>query len=136
MAFTPGTIDKLAVSIDGLEWWDYQTTDTIATVEGAGYFNAFASSLNLNDKLLVTASDNIVWYYISAIVDPTSIQGVVTSKSAASVTITAGTPRAGTVTNAMLANMATGTMKARESAGSGAPEDVSYPIPPPQGRLT
>ena len=90
MAFNPLGMNRLAIAIEGVDWWDYVTADTQATVEGAGYFNPFAKFLGVNDKILVQASDNLVWYYVSAWTVPVDDQGVSQTAAAASVTIAKG----------------------------------------------
>lgn len=38
-------------------WFYVSSTDTVATIQGAGYFNSYAAELNVNDMILVTGSN-------------------------------------------------------------------------------
>lgn len=58
----------------GLKIWTYATTDTKATVKGAGYFNGAKNLLQVKDKLVIGASDAVFEAKVSAI----SGAGVVT----------------------------------------------------------
>lgn len=87
MTFNIANIDRLAEAANGVTWFDYRTSDTIATVEGANYFATYAKFLDVNDKILVGASDNLIWYRVTVVTAPVNIQGITTTTVAASVTI-------------------------------------------------
>jgi hypothetical protein len=55
MAFTPASLTRLA-GASGISLWHYSTTDTIADVNTAGYFNAAANMLGLNDVIIAVTS--------------------------------------------------------------------------------
>lgn len=46
MAFTPGTLQRVGMQNDnGITLWSYKTADTLATVDGSGYFNTAAAGV-------------------------------------------------------------------------------------------
>jgi hypothetical protein len=55
MAFTPASLTRLA-GASGISLWHYSTADTIADVNTAGYFNAAANMLGLNDVIIAVTS--------------------------------------------------------------------------------
>lgn len=87
MAFDPANIVKLAEE-SGVSWYDYLTSDTLATVEGAGYFSTYAKVLDVNDKIYVNASNGNSWYAVATVTRLVDIEGVVSSPAADAVTIT------------------------------------------------
>lgn len=124
MAFDPENIVKVAEE-SGVSWYDYLTTDTNATVATAGYFNNFARILDLNDKIWVKASDLSVLYYVSAIVRPVTIEGVVTAPGTASVTITPVTATAASGLTPGSITMASDRLLGRDTAGTGGAEELT-----------
>jgi N-acetylmuramic acid 6-phosphate (MurNAc-6-P) etherase len=55
MAFTPASLTRLA-GASGVSLWHYATADAIADVNTAGYFNAAANMLNVNDVIITVTS--------------------------------------------------------------------------------
>lgn len=55
MAFNAANLNRLA-GASGVALWHYATTDTVATVNTAGYFNSAANMLNLNDVIIAVTS--------------------------------------------------------------------------------
>jgi hypothetical protein len=55
MAFNAANLTRLA-GASGVSLWHYSTTDTIATVNTVGYFNAAANMLGLNDVIITVTS--------------------------------------------------------------------------------
>jgi hypothetical protein len=55
MAFAAANLTRLA-GASGVSLWHYTTTDTIATVNTAGYFNDAANMLGLNDVIIAVTS--------------------------------------------------------------------------------
>lgn len=55
MAFNAANLTRLA-GASGVSLWHYTTTDTIADVNTAGYFNSAANMLGLNDVILAVTS--------------------------------------------------------------------------------
>jgi len=53
MAYTASGLTRLAGSSSGNLWW-YSTTDAIATVNSAGYFNDAANMLAVRDVIIVS----------------------------------------------------------------------------------
>lgn len=51
MAFTASSLNRLA-GASGMSLWHYSTTDTIADVNTAGYFNSAANMLAVNDVII------------------------------------------------------------------------------------
>lgn len=51
MAFTPASLTRLA-GASGVSLWHYSTTDTLADVNTAGYFNSVSNVLNINDVII------------------------------------------------------------------------------------
>lgn len=52
MAYSSAGLDRLAGTSNG-SLWRYTTTDTIATVNSAGYFNSAANMLAVRDLIMV-----------------------------------------------------------------------------------
>ena len=52
MAYSAAGLDRLAGTSNG-SLWRYTTTDTIATVNSAGYFNSAANMLAVRDLIMV-----------------------------------------------------------------------------------
>tara|TARA_S200000501_G_C20849830_1_gene755216 strand:- start:532 stop:801 length:270 start_codon:yes stop_codon:yes gene_type:complete len=55
MAYDKSNLTRLAGG-SGLNLWHYTTTDTIATVNTAGYFNDSANMFNVNDVIIAVTS--------------------------------------------------------------------------------
>lgn len=55
MAFNAANLTRLAGG-SGVSLWHYTTTDAIADVNTAGYFNSAANMLNVNDVILAVTS--------------------------------------------------------------------------------
>ena len=55
MAFNAANLTRLA-GASGVSLWHYTTTDTIADVNTAGYFNSAANMLGLNDVIIAVTS--------------------------------------------------------------------------------
>jgi len=52
MAYASSGLHRMA-GATGVNLWIYQTTDTIATVNSANYFNSAANMLNVRDLIIV-----------------------------------------------------------------------------------
>ena len=52
MAYSATGLHRI-VGASGVNLWIYQTTDTIATVNSAGYFNDSANMVNVRDLIIV-----------------------------------------------------------------------------------
>lgn len=55
MAFNAANLTRLA-GASGVSLWHYTTTDTIADVNTAGYFNSAANMMNINDVIIAVTS--------------------------------------------------------------------------------
>lgn len=55
MPYNAANLTRLA-GASGVSLWHYSTTDTIADVNTAGYFNAAANMLGLNDVIIAVTS--------------------------------------------------------------------------------
>lgn len=55
MAYDKSNLTRLAGG-SGLNLWHYSTTDTIADVNTAGYFNDSANMFNVNDVIIAVTS--------------------------------------------------------------------------------
>lgn len=55
MAFSASGLTRLA-GASGVSLWHYATTDTIADVNTAGYFNSAANMLAINDVIIAVTS--------------------------------------------------------------------------------
>jgi N-acetylmuramic acid 6-phosphate (MurNAc-6-P) etherase len=55
MAFAASGLTRLA-GASGVSLWHYTTTDTIATVNTAGYFNDASAMMNVNDVIIAVTS--------------------------------------------------------------------------------
>ena len=55
MAFTASSLTRLA-GASGVSLWHYTTTDTIATVNTAGYFNDASAMMSVNDVIIAVTS--------------------------------------------------------------------------------
>ena len=53
MAYSASGLTLWSMNGDGPKLWNYSTTDTIATVNSAGYFNNSANMLNVRDLIIV-----------------------------------------------------------------------------------
>ncbi|BAQ87985.1 hypothetical protein [uncultured Mediterranean phage uvMED] len=52
MAYSASGLHRIG-GASGVNLWIYQTTDAIATVNSAGYFNSSANMLNVRDLIIV-----------------------------------------------------------------------------------
>ena len=52
MAYSSSGLHRIG-GASGVNLWIYQTTDTIATVKSAGYFNDTANKVNVRDLIIV-----------------------------------------------------------------------------------
>ena len=52
MAYSSSGLHRIG-GASGVNLWIYQTTDAIATVNSAGYFNSSANMLNVRDLIIV-----------------------------------------------------------------------------------
>ena len=52
MAYSSSGLHRIG-GASGVNLWIYQTTDAVATVNSAGYFNDSASMLNVRDLIIV-----------------------------------------------------------------------------------
>jgi len=55
MAFSASNLTRLA-GASGVSLWHYTTTDTIATVNTAGYFNDASAMMSVNDVIIAVTS--------------------------------------------------------------------------------
>lgn len=55
MAYDAANLTRLSGG-SGVSLWHYSTTDTVATVNTAGYFNASSNMLGLNDVIITLSS--------------------------------------------------------------------------------
>ena len=55
MAYDAANLTRLSGG-SGVSLWHYSTTDTVATVNSAGYFNASSNMLGLNDVIITLSS--------------------------------------------------------------------------------
>lgn len=55
MAFNAANLTRLA-GASGVSLWHYTTTDAIADVNTAGYFNSAANMLNISDVIIAVTS--------------------------------------------------------------------------------
>jgi hypothetical protein len=55
MAYDAANLIRLGGG-SGVSLWHYSTTDTVATVNSAGYFNASSNMLGLNDVIITLSS--------------------------------------------------------------------------------
>ena len=55
MAYNAASLTRLGGG-SGVSLWHYSTTDTVATVNTAGYFNASSNMLGLNDVIITLSS--------------------------------------------------------------------------------
>ena len=55
MAYDAANLTRLGGG-SGVSLWHYSTTDTVATVNTAGYFNASSNMLGLNDVIITLSS--------------------------------------------------------------------------------
>lgn len=55
MAFNSANLTRLA-GASGVSLWHYTTTDAIADVNTAGYFNSAAAMMNVNDVIIAVTS--------------------------------------------------------------------------------
>lgn len=55
MAFDSANLTRLA-GASGVSLWHYTTTDTVATVNTAGYFNSVANMVKVNDVIIAVTS--------------------------------------------------------------------------------
>ena len=53
MAYSASGLTLWSMNGDGPKLWNYSTSDTIATVNSAGYFNNSANMLNVRDLVIV-----------------------------------------------------------------------------------
>ena len=56
MAFSAAGLTRIGGASNG-DLWFYSTTDTIATVNTAGYFNSAANMLSIRDVIIVAATN-------------------------------------------------------------------------------
>lgn len=62
MAFTPGTLQRVGAQNDnGITLWTYKTADTLATVDGSGYFSTAAAGV-LTAAAKLKVGDIIIAY--------------------------------------------------------------------------
>lgn len=79
MAFDSKNLSALAYS-NGFTLWDYSTTDSIATMNSAGYFNEAANMLKVRDVM-----------YLRDTSTPTTSQANVLSNTGTVVDVSDGT---------------------------------------------
>lgn len=66
MAFTIRNLENHAGSGGGVKLFSYSTTDSKATVKGAGYFNDASLSMAVGDRVMIHASDADFDAHVSA----------------------------------------------------------------------
>lgn len=67
MAFDIQKLENHAGSGGGVKIFTYNSTDSKATVKGAGYFNTAADLLTVGDRIMIHASDADFDAHVSAI---------------------------------------------------------------------
>lgn len=71
MAFDLNGLTPIAQGgTEGPDIWRYTSTDTLATIRVAGYFNEYVNELKVNDLLLVVSSTGgtpvLSWNYVNS----------------------------------------------------------------------
>tara|TARA_Y100000114_G_scaffold43691_2_gene39211 strand:+ start:1684 stop:1947 length:264 start_codon:yes stop_codon:yes gene_type:complete len=66
MAYSSAGLTRLAGSSGGNLWW-YSTTDTIATVNSANYFNDAANMLAVRDVIIVSDTNTPTTNFVSVL---------------------------------------------------------------------
>jgi hypothetical protein len=66
MAYSASGLHKIG-GASGVNLWIYQTTDAIATVNTAGYFNNSANMLNVRDLIIVQDTNTPTTSFVSVL---------------------------------------------------------------------
>lgn len=75
MAYAASGLNRLAGASNGNLWW-YSTTDTIATVNSAGYFNDAANMLSIRDVIIVSDTNAPTTSFVSVLSNTGSVVDV------------------------------------------------------------
>ncbi len=75
MAYAASGLNRLAGASNGNLWW-YSTTDTIATVNSAGYFNDAANMLAVRDVIIVSDTNAPTTSFVSVLSNTGSVVDV------------------------------------------------------------
>jgi len=75
MAYSASGLSSLAVASNGNLWW-YSTTDAIATVNTAGYFNDAANMLAVRDVIIVSDTNVPTTSFVSVLSNTGSVVDV------------------------------------------------------------
>ena len=75
MAYAASGLTRLAGASNGNLWW-YSTTDAIATVNSAGYFNDAANMLAVRDVIIVSDTNVPTTSFVSVLSNTGSVVDV------------------------------------------------------------
>tara|TARA_A200000113_G_scaffold220365_1_gene230397 strand:- start:2867 stop:3130 length:264 start_codon:yes stop_codon:yes gene_type:complete len=75
MAFSASGLTRLAGG-SGVNLYHYSTTDAIATVNTAGYFNSAANMLNVRDVIIVADTNTPTTSFVSVLSNTGSVVDV------------------------------------------------------------
>ena len=75
MAYSSAGLDRLSGTSNG-SLWRYTTTDTIATVNSAGYFNSAANMLAVRDLIMVHDTNAPTTNFVTVLSNTGSVVGV------------------------------------------------------------
>lgn len=75
MAFSASGLTRLAGG-SGVNLYHYSTTDAIATVNSAGYFNSAANMLNVRDVIIVADTNTPTTSFVSVLSNTGSVVDV------------------------------------------------------------
>ena len=75
MAFSATGLSRLA-GASNINLWAYTTTDAIATVNTAGYFNDAANMLNVRDVIIVADTNTPTTNFVSVLSNTGSVVDV------------------------------------------------------------
>ena len=75
MAYAASGLTRLAGSSGGNLWW-YSTTDAIATINSAGYFNDAANMLAVRDVIIVSDTNVPTTSFVSVLSNTGSVVDV------------------------------------------------------------
>ena len=75
MAYSSSGLHRIG-GASGVNLWIYQTTDTIATVNSAGYFNDAAPMLNVRDLIIVMDTNTPTTHFCTVLSNTGSVVDV------------------------------------------------------------